>query len=414
MLVVQYTTVSYMSYYQTVDSSGRVTVTSFGPLETLTLSWMGDATNEISWEPPCCGACTMRIKHLELFYWPDQATLPPSPGLLGSRSIGDTTTILPFTTSSYVDDEGFTFISPSVYMAITSLRAWDKCGSIGDTYLSTTIAFNAHEVSTFKFERLATEIICPGVYIPIYMTTITRQMTFADLHGDCSTAWNGYFYNPDFPLMWMMSQDPCHPIIQIPSRVRDIHPGWASCVPQYGAGFYDPPKTLRQAHSLIPTMTAHSEIPHTKTFATPESRPSDIPSQTSTRVSSPMMTVGLPIKAIQDSPIAIRLPPVPAQPNPTPASTIITIRPATGANEAPQIITFTPTHIPNPIQKSPPDPSFSISANNNRPNPSLIPAIIIDTHTLFPNQILNLTNTLKPLAPPSPQSPYPSTPIPSP
>ncbi|KAH7386092.1 hypothetical protein BKA66DRAFT_68805 [Pyrenochaeta sp. MPI-SDFR-AT-0127] len=179
-----------------------VTVTGFGPLETLTMSWNGTADNVVRREEPCCGACTMRLKQLNIFYWQDQVTAA-SGSVPSLENIG----AVPGTPESYVNEEGFTFISPSVYIAMTSLRGWNSCGPVGPVVFSTTLAFDAEEISTLSHLQIHSSCSGGGWFLS---TTITRRMTFADLHQDCSTL-PGYFYNPDFPFMYWMTADPCHP-----------------------------------------------------------------------------------------------------------------------------------------------------------------------------------------------------------
>lgn len=54
---------------------------------------------------------------IDFYFWPDQAT-PTAP------ASGQPTTS--------INDQGFTFTSPSVYMAFSSLVASNSCGQVGD------------------------------------------------------------------------------------------------------------------------------------------------------------------------------------------------------------------------------------------------------------------------------------------
>lgn len=69
----------------------------------------GSALDMVHPEAPCCGACTIRLKDLNLFYWPDQATVDFTSAV---NSIVHTASIIsdahPQVPNSYVDEEGFT------------------------------------------------------------------------------------------------------------------------------------------------------------------------------------------------------------------------------------------------------------------------------------------------------------------
>lgn len=65
----------------------------------------------------------MSAATIQLFYWSDQVKAPAATAAAISAN-GN---------GIYVDpDTGFTFISPSVYIAFTSLGATDFCGAVGD------------------------------------------------------------------------------------------------------------------------------------------------------------------------------------------------------------------------------------------------------------------------------------------
>jgi hypothetical protein len=184
-------------------------------------------------------------------------------------------------------------ISPSVYIAFTSLQAANACGWIGktspestfdETNPYTTMAFDPSEISTIHYLdfELSDRPRCPEGYVA-KSKTMTRQMTWSDLTEDCETVQPGISYHEDFNQNWIFSESQYMPIhlpdprpnhasrqvpplvsfssvllsfssklqvmedttprrilertplslssIAIPSRVIEMHPEWASCSP---------------------------------------------------------------------------------------------------------------------------------------------------------------------------------------
>lgn len=77
---------------------------------------------------PCCALCTLYGGNVQVYYWPITTASPPI--------------------STLVNDAGFTFVSPSVYVAFQSLYATDFCGTFGSVVTETTLAFAPSELST--------------------------------------------------------------------------------------------------------------------------------------------------------------------------------------------------------------------------------------------------------------------------
>ncbi|KAF2825642.1 hypothetical protein CC86DRAFT_382663 [Ophiobolus disseminans] len=72
--------------------------------------------------------------------------------------------------------------------------------------------------------------------------------------------------------------DPCHPIIELPTKVQRLQFAWLNCGPGKEGGFYDPPTTLGQGLHLVPTTTANTVA--TKPPASPEQHIPQTPTST--------------------------------------------------------------------------------------------------------------------------------------
>ncbi|KAH7086476.1 hypothetical protein FB567DRAFT_71690 [Paraphoma chrysanthemicola] len=180
----------------------------YGTPITKTLIFNGSILDAVPREDPCCGRCSMGVKALEVFYWPDQATAKPEE----SRETQSLTLGPPNDKQySFVDDTGFTFVSPSVYLVFSSLRARDKCGTVGQDIHVTTMAFDADEISTIRASTWITEG-CGYLGLAITSSITSVPITFADLQGNCTTPNAPWMeWHPDDPMAYMNTADPCHP-----------------------------------------------------------------------------------------------------------------------------------------------------------------------------------------------------------
>ncbi|KAF2736423.1 hypothetical protein EJ04DRAFT_562474 [Polyplosphaeria fusca] len=212
-------------------------------------TYVMDAIDLVQFEKPCCGRCALGVDTVHLWFWPDSATA-------SSASAGSPP-------KSYVDEEGFTFFSPSVYVAFIGLYATDSCGPVGTTVASTTVAFDLSDIRTLG---VAKHVYCSEVndspfwdFLPA-VTDLSetvrppRPLTISDLMQNCSTD-IGYYFNENDPNMFYYDEDPCHPYIDIPSEIYVLHPDWTHYTAEYGGGFHDPPRTLQPRSVLVPSAT---------------------------------------------------------------------------------------------------------------------------------------------------------------
>lgn len=180
---------------------------------------------------------------IDFYFWPDQAT--PTAPISGQPSTS-------------VNAEGFTFTSPSVYMAFSSLVASNRCGQVGAAWTNTTIAFDASEITTARpvttLTQYESDYVSDGFTYRDMGSAVTtqpppRSLDYNDVGQNCSTI-SGYVYWPDNPINAanaMYHDDPCHPVILLPPRLISMQQPWvdASCGPAPGmSGAYDPPRVL--------------------------------------------------------------------------------------------------------------------------------------------------------------------------
>ncbi|OAL49510.1 hypothetical protein IQ07DRAFT_57874 [Pyrenochaeta sp. DS3sAY3a] len=101
---------------------------------------------------PCCGHCRVSARNINLIIWPDMTSYDRN-----------NTRPHPTARGTYVDEFGFTFISPSVYVALTSFQASNWCEPIAQIPY-TTITLNPSDISTMDW--FSKPYLCPSEDIP--------------------------------------------------------------------------------------------------------------------------------------------------------------------------------------------------------------------------------------------------------
>ncbi|KAH7119631.1 hypothetical protein B0J11DRAFT_64980 [Dendryphion nanum] len=264
-----------LEVYWTTFSDGKSKLVPDSTIATFSSTYIKDAEWQVEfgqYDPPCCGQCYLDVKNVDLFFWPDQA------GIFASSS-----SLSPAHSTTIVDDRGFTFVSPSVYLGITSISGRDRCGNIGSPITTTTIPLDLHELSTIANGFFASYFGGATLPFPLYSTFncttisgsstkyqtivshITRLLTLADVVQNCTTL-PGYYPTPVPGFDSSNDDDPCHPFLALPAKILNIQPQWKSCtVSGPNPGLYDPPKTLIHGNTLVPSTTltgfAHTVAP---------------------------------------------------------------------------------------------------------------------------------------------------------
>ena len=137
-------------------------------------------------------------------------------------------------TGSIAVSDGFTFTSPSVYVAFYSLSATDDCGLRGNNIKSTMLAFAPGELSTVQGHLWG-----GGV-----QEQKTKVFNFADLPCPPYDVMYDDWYKP-------APGEPYRPLIALPEKVRDLDPWWSACTDAFYFTGLDPPRTLQKATAMV-------------------------------------------------------------------------------------------------------------------------------------------------------------------
>ena len=137
-------------------------------------------------------------------------------------------------TGSIAVSDGFTFTSPSVYVAFYSLSATDDCGLRGNNIKSTMLAFAPGELSTVQGHLWG-----GGV-----QEQKTKVFNFADLPCPPYDVMYDDWYKP-------APGEPYRPLIALPEKVRDLDPWWTACTDAFYFTGLDPPRTLVKATAMV-------------------------------------------------------------------------------------------------------------------------------------------------------------------
>ncbi|KAF2190222.1 hypothetical protein K469DRAFT_25913 [Zopfia rhizophila CBS 207.26] len=119
----------YQGFYGTGSLSTVIVTQSYW---TQTYTYNVAPPKAVTPKAPCCSKCTLSAQTIHLFFWPNSATAAPTVTGLPPNATATVTGLPENGSGLYVDDSGFTFTSPSVYIGFTSLGAHDVCGPVGE------------------------------------------------------------------------------------------------------------------------------------------------------------------------------------------------------------------------------------------------------------------------------------------
>lgn len=191
----------------------------------------------------CCGQCTVYFSSVDLLYWPVPGANTAC--LDEENSNAATATVPPSNNSitTMVGDDGFTYTSPSVYVAYHDISASNLCGQVGAKHTSITIALDPDQVSTVPYSS--------SMFGRGYNGS-PKPFDFKDLPCPPQSLIDAQEAAND-PLLSLPMRRTYAPIIYAPPAIRSLEPAWNTCMSFLA---FDPPKTLTPATAMVPSPTA--------------------------------------------------------------------------------------------------------------------------------------------------------------
>lgn len=180
------------------------------------------------------------------------ATIPPS-----NNSISTT-----------VGPDGFTYTSPSIYVAYHDISASNSCGQVGSKHTSITLSFQPGQLSTIDYSAgLFGFGGNPGQPKPFDLKNLPcPPQSLIDAQESANQ-----------PGLSLPARGTYAPIIAPPLAIRSLDPAWKTCFSFYA---FDPPKTLAPAVAMVPSPTPAKQADPQVTPAMPRPTFDDLPVQT--------------------------------------------------------------------------------------------------------------------------------------
>ncbi|EMC98660.1 hypothetical protein BAUCODRAFT_145707 [Baudoinia panamericana UAMH 10762] len=212
-------------------------------------------------DPATCSSCEVQGGTVELLYWADMATtsLSESWQQNGSSPV----------TALY---KNMTLTSPTVYIEFQTAFATDACGrTVGGAYPGAIIGVNPKSLYSVQAQfDYFVELLDEGETSTTFYQS--AQFNFEDLSGLVpASAWAA---QPSCVAnhggCYTIYPDEYHPVLVIPSHIRNMDPAWKSCGLDW-RGAWDPPTALRPAAVIASVTTAPGIAP-----TTPASPPSSV------------------------------------------------------------------------------------------------------------------------------------------
>ncbi|GAB1743323.1 hypothetical protein NU219Hw_g9164t1 [Hortaea werneckii] len=200
-------------------------------------------TNRPNPSAASCGSCEVQGGTVELLYWADMATKT-----LRSNT---TSTLSQPVTAIY---KNMTLTSPTVYIEFRTAYATDACGyTVGNPHPGAIIGVDPNSLYSV-YAKL--DYFVDSLEHGDGSTTFYQSHTF-NFH-DLSGLPPGPTYQAQ-PSCWDNGChtifDDYHPVLVLPSQVRELDPAFASCGLDW-RGAWDPPIALQPAEVLDPVTTA--------------------------------------------------------------------------------------------------------------------------------------------------------------
>ena len=184
---------------------------------------------------------------------PATATVPPS-----NNSVSTT-----------IGPDGFTYTSPSIYLAYHDISASNSCGQVGPKHTSITLSFQPDQLSTIEYRAgLFGFGGYPGEPKPFDLKNLPcppQSLTDAQESANVEH-------------LMLPARGTYAPIIAPPLAIKNLEPAWKMCFSFYA---FDPPKTLAAAVAMVPSPTSAEQADAQITSAIPRPIVDGPPAQTS-------------------------------------------------------------------------------------------------------------------------------------
>ncbi|KAI9810598.1 MAG: hypothetical protein M1827_006160 [Pycnora praestabilis] len=236
--------------------------------------------------PDCCGGCSVYFPSVDLFYWPvatadASCLIQTDGGSSGSMLAMNQSDSFPANNPmSVVGPDGFTYISPSAYVAFHNVAASNLCGQVGGVHTSITLAFAPGQLSSVWGETLPAG--------ERFLQVISSSFNFGDLPCPPQSALNGPWLNYPVPLAGAGYR----PRLALPPQLLALDPAWNTCITDIWQGI-DPPTALPSVSALNTVMTAGNPPP-ISTPPSPIQSISALPANTKPIMTQPVSTTSTP------------------------------------------------------------------------------------------------------------------------
>ena len=210
--------------------------------------------------PQCSQFCYISALEVQLNYWP--TPYPSQTAELNATAVGNLSAQItpPPPSPSTVVRDGFTFISPSVYVVYSGLEGVnDVFGRIGSSYDNLTIGYHPSELSTVNWCNtcgVTQALNFQDFNTPVQWSVISEQYGCAFYGHSYSTHLLPQSHPPaDFVTDYNdlseyigfdstnLAQDwVLRPVLDLPRGLTDVDPAWKGC--RKWTGVWDPPRPL--------------------------------------------------------------------------------------------------------------------------------------------------------------------------
>ena len=230
----------------------------------------------------CCNKCDVRASAVQLVYWPPEPTNAPNISSPGNSSITAAPAALGSEASGVVSD-GFTFVSPSVYVVYSGISAQASCVALLNS--QTQVGPEYTVTRAYAPDALSSAIcVAPdseGMGIAYYFNGPGPPRYFQGIFNGWAAINYAELANPPPDSVLLLRYQTCFsnaigtafasqlfatPQLSFPPDVTDIDPEWetwgaGTCTP-VDLGVMDPPRALGSATALGPGVVTTADSPH--------------------------------------------------------------------------------------------------------------------------------------------------------